>query len=117
MRLRRALFAIGLGLCAAASGVSAYGAADADAVGHEEQLKAAYVFNFVKFVDWPLLAADSAMTICFIGADGVRVALACGIEKKKVERHALAVRSLALNEAPDGCHVVYLDAQLLSHYP
>ena len=35
----------------------------------EDVLKAAYLFNFVKFVEWPAAPASDALTVCFLGGD------------------------------------------------
>ncbi len=80
----------------------------------EDQLKAAYLFNFIKFVEWPTGAPERTLTVCFAGGEGVHNAFSTGIENKKAGQRALAVRRLQPKENPGGCNVVYLDAQLVS---
>ncbi|HEY8506814.1 MAG TPA: YfiR family protein, partial [Steroidobacteraceae bacterium] len=60
--------------CLAALLSSQYGAALAgeQVVSREDQLRAAYLFNFMKFVEWPPEAASDVLTVCFVGADAVR---------------------------------------------
>lgn len=78
----------------------------------EDESKAAYVFNFVKFVEWPDSAARDPVTICFVGAEGVHQALTAGIEKKLVGDKRLIAIQLA--SAPAGrCNVLYIDASMI----
>lgn len=76
----------------------------------EAQMKAAYVFNFVKFIDWPQ-APDEAISICFVGAEEVRNALADSTAEKKVAGRSIAVRSLmSAKDSAEQCNVLYFDS-------
>ena len=75
-----------------------------------DRLKARYLLNFMKFVEWPAPAQENLLTVCFIGGQGVLNALASGIENKVVGERHLTVRMLSDSEAPAGCDVLYLDA-------
>jgi hypothetical protein len=86
--------------------------ADEADVHREDQLKAAYLFNFVKFVEWPATRiADQALIVCFVGGSGVHDALASGIENKRVGERPLALRRLPDTESDAGCDVLYLESQ------
>lgn len=84
--------------------------ADEATLGREDQLKAAYLFNFVKFVEWPAAAADQALVLCVIGGEGVHAALAAGIESKKVANRRVGLRSLDSADNLTDCNVLYIDA-------
>jgi hypothetical protein len=88
------------------------GAADT-AVQRADQLKAGYLLNFVKFVEWPASVPSNLLTVCFIGGNGVRDALASGIDTKMAGERHLAVRTLSDSETPAGCNVLYLDAAMM----
>src|ERR1700722_11260298 len=92
---------LALFLCAA--GLSSPSAADEVAVRRETQLKSAYLLNFVKFVEWPVVAADEPLTVCFLGASSMREALEVGIESKRVGTRPLALRQLQDSSKMDGC--------------
>jgi hypothetical protein len=77
-----------------------------------EQLKAGYLFNFVKFVEWPASTPADILTVCFVGGDGVQTALADGIETKRVGGRRLVVRQLPESATAENCNVLYLDAAL-----
>jgi hypothetical protein len=79
----------------------------------ENKLKAAYVFNFLKFVEWPAASVRSELLVCFRGAAGVRDALSVSVENKKIGAHTLAVRELGDGETVDGCNVLYIGADAI----
>ena len=84
--------------------------ADETAAQREDALKAAYLVNFIRFVEWPPGTADEELTVCFLGGTGVRQALASGIEAKRVGPRRLTVRSLDADASRADCHVVYVDS-------
>lgn len=87
--------------------------ARADAVlQREDQFKAAYLFNFAKFVEWPAGVATNTVTICFIGGAGVYQALTSGIENKRVGSRRLVALQLTDSLAADACNAVYVEAPL-----
>jgi hypothetical protein len=101
-----------LSVLAGVLGCSSASCADEVAIRREEQLKAAYLFNFVKFVEWPASAPAGALTVCFVGGDGVYGAFVAGIENKKASSRPLAARRLAEPGSATGCNVLYLDAAM-----
>ncbi|MFL6549726.1 MAG: YfiR family protein [Povalibacter sp.] len=94
----------------AASGFTSVCCADDGASQGEAQLKAAYVFNFVKFVDWEGHAWADVLAICFEGADDVREALALAVADKSVGTRKILVRAATGPVDKDRCNVVYVDS-------
>ena len=91
--------------------------ARADAVTQrEDQFKAAYVFNFVRFVEWPSGVAAETVRVCFVGGAGVYQALTTGIDNKRVGSRRLAALQLTHSAPVDACHAVYIEAALASSY-
>jgi hypothetical protein len=86
------------------------GRADDETARREDALKAGYLVNFIKFVEWPPGSVSDELTVCFIGAAGVREALASGIETKRAGQHRLAVQAVDAGGSRAGCEVVYVDA-------
>lgn len=97
--------------------------ARADAITQrEDQFKAAYVFNFVKFVAWPNDETSEPLTICFVGAEGVYQALMTGIEKKRAGARRLTALQIAAPPDVGTCNAIYIDASMapafvLGHEP
>lgn len=89
--------------------------ARADAVTQrEDQFKAAYVFNFVKFVEWPAGVAADTVTICFVGGDGVYQALLTGIDDKRVGARRLAALQFMDTPPAGACNALYIEAAMAS---
>lgn len=72
----------------------------------EYQVKAAYLFNFIKFVDWPASAASGPLTICVARPDPFGTALTDIVQGESIGGRATVVRSIG---QPDpACHVVFV---------
>jgi hypothetical protein len=84
---------------------SAYPSASAEPE-RADLLKAGYLPNFVKFVDWP---ADT-LTLCFIGAPEVRHSIEENLGNKRAGARRLAVRELGGRASAAGCNVLYIDS-------
>src|SRR5688572_7094131 len=82
------------------------------ATQREDQFKAAYVFNFVKFVSWPDAETTGTLTICFVGGEGVYSALSTGIANKHVGARALAALKVDEGLTASGCDALYIEASV-----
>jgi hypothetical protein len=80
----------------------------------EDQLKAGYLFNFAKFVEWPASVPQDALTICFLGGAGVQQFLSTDAGSKRIGARGLVVRSLREHDTSNGCNVLYVDSALPS---
>jgi hypothetical protein len=80
----------------------------------EYQVKAAFLFHFAQFVDWPVEAfkqADSPLIYCTLGGDPFHGVLDATLNGKTLGSRALQVRHLRkVAEAP-GCHVLFIGAE------
>lgn len=85
-------------------------AADSDDPDRAAKLKAAYLFNFVKFVQWPNAKAEDAIVVCFLGRSRVQRALTHSAEGKKAGGRVLTVRDLEPTRDLQGCSMLYVDA-------
>jgi hypothetical protein len=104
-------------LIAALAGVSpgaALGYADGFPQGQtadEYQVKAAYMFNFAKFVDWPAGAFDSAtqpIAFCVLGQTRLGPALHDMLSGKAVDQRPLVFRELTDSKDAGKCHVLFI---------
>jgi len=81
----------------------------------EYQVKAAFLLNFAKFIEWPpntFQNERSPMTVCVFGYDPFGSALDEIIRGKNIENHELLARRI--NEVPDlkkGCQLVFVSAR------
>lgn len=79
----------------------------------EVQIKSAYVFNFVKFVEWPSNAVrpDEKLRLCVAGNDQLFASLSA-LEGRKVGAYELHVVRADASESWRSCHVLYIDNQV-----
>jgi len=76
----------------------------------EYQVKAAFLYNFAKFVEWPERAfsgPDAPMTICVIGDDLFGPALD-GLRSKTVKNRKVVVKRVSGPGEIGGCHVLFI---------
>ena len=77
----------------------------------EYRLKAVFLFNFSRFVDWPEAAfasADQPLAICVLGEDPFDSYLDEAVRGEKVDSRTLIVRRYRNAEGIDACQVLYI---------
>ena len=77
----------------------------------EYQVKAAFLFHFAQFVDWPSEAfkqPDSPITYCTVGDDPFQGALDASLNGKTLGARPFRVRHLKHVEEAAGCQVLFL---------
>jgi YfiR/HmsC-like len=82
-------------------------------VATEYQVKAAYVYAFTKFVEWPpskLSSTTSAIQICVFNNPGLELELSRLISGKSVAGHSMIVRAVKGEEALRECHVLFISS-------
>lgn len=83
----------------------------------EAAVKAAFVYNFAKFVEWPeTTSTKGAMTLCVAGTRPELATSLAELEKKLVQGRALAVKNNVIAADLDTCQVLYIgdDARTLA---
>lgn len=76
----------------------------------EDELKATYLVNFLKYVEWPeSQASQSVRTLCYYGSDNVGSYLAA-YEGRIINGRALQLRRINASDALEGCHELYIPA-------
>jgi hypothetical protein len=77
----------------------------------ENQIKAAYLYQFGSFVEWPPRAfagPDKPLTIGVIGADAIADELEQVVSRRTVQARPVAVRKLQAGESLTGLHVLFV---------
>lgn len=91
---------------------AAGGRAHADGlVPDEYQVKAAFLFNFAKFVEWPADAftgPDDPLTICIWGNNPFDGALETNIREKTVANRTFVTRDVANAAQAGKCQIVFV---------
>lgn len=74
-----------------------------------EKLKAAYVFNFLKFTIWPLEGSrDMPLFVCLGNSDAPLQQAFQALQGQEVNGRKVYIRSLSAKADVAGCHVYYL---------
>lgn len=102
-------------LCAILSiiaGLSCLGTAAFAQLVPELDLKAAYIYNFAMFTEWPAEAMPdgSPMTVCLRNDNALLVAVNA-LTTKTIKGRRLAVRSWQSPDDLTGCHIAVFDAR------
>jgi uncharacterized protein DUF4154 len=78
---------------------------------NEYPVKAAFLFHFAQFVDWPdgaFQEANSPLVYCTIGEDEFKGALEASLLGKKIDAHPIQIRHTKQISEIQGCHVLFL---------
>jgi YfiR/HmsC-like len=78
---------------------------------NEYAVKAAFLFHFAQFVEWPEGAfqnANSPVVYCTMGEDPFQGALDESFKGKTIDARVLQVRHLKEGSEVQGCHVVFI---------
>jgi hypothetical protein len=77
----------------------------------EARLKAAFVFNFIKFVEWPasaLAATPGKLNLCLLGSRDASIDALHELNGKAVKNRSLSVRAVPRGESLMGCQVLVM---------
>jgi hypothetical protein len=82
----------------------------AAATSIEYQVKAAYLYKLVSFVDWPggTLPPGAPLDVCVVGDDPFGASLDQVVENQQVDGRSLIVRRLATVSKASGCQILYI---------
>jgi hypothetical protein len=79
--------------------------------GQEYQTKAAFLFNFAKFVDWPphkFTEPDSPLIIGVVGTDPFGGLLEEAAQDKRINDRTVMVRHIESMEELRKCHIIFI---------
>ena len=77
----------------------------------ELQVKAALVYNFAKFVEWPESAGKRrTLTFCFFGAEALFAEFGRNIDGKSINAHTLAALQVTIPIEAQRCQIAFIGA-------
>ena len=78
----------------------------------EQQVKAGFVFNFVRFIEWPeaAMTTDQHLKLCLLGRSDVEREMENMMRGKVANGHAIDVSYIRGADEAQGCQVVFIDA-------
>jgi hypothetical protein len=77
----------------------------------EYQVKAAFLYNFAKFVEWPPQAfkdASGPITVCIAGETPIYAQLDAAVTGKTAGNRSFAVRRMSDAQQAAGCHILFI---------
>jgi len=86
----------------------------------EYQLKAAFLFNFAMFVEWPQQAfveRTSPFIIGVLGENPFHDDLQKALQNKRIDDHPLVVREIRLPAEATNCHLLFISASEKKRLP
>lgn len=86
---------------------------------NEYQVKAAFLYNFARYVEWPPAAfagPGDPIAICVLGQNPFGGALEQATAGKAIEGRPFVVRTLADLSRSCGCHILFVSAAEHKHF-
>jgi hypothetical protein len=84
----------------------------------EYPIKLAFLYNFTKFVEWPLGSyreVSAPLAICIVGHDPFSPDLEAELRTRKVGAHPVDIRPLRAADSVNACHVVFFPVTEKDH--
>jgi hypothetical protein len=94
--------------------------AQEDSQPTEYQIKAAFIFNFAKFVEWPATAfpkASSPMLVGVLGENPFHDALEKTIKNKTVDEHPVVIMQYHSAADATNCHILFISSSEKARLP
>jgi hypothetical protein len=116
-RLIRSCALVAVAICLLVAPLAwAFASPDGDTDGdsgaaREYQIKAAFLFNFAKFVDWPphkFNEPDSPLIIGIVGTDPFGELLEEAVQDNRIHDRTVTVRHIASMEELRKCHMIFV---------
>src|SRR5262249_19222992 len=85
----------------------------------EYQVKAAFLYNFAKFVEWPAQSfkgSSDPISICVLGENPFGASLIDTVEGKAVEGRTFAVRRITEPVQANTCQIVFVASSQRKHF-
>ena len=85
----------------------------------EYAVKADFLLNFAKFIDWPpakFSSEQAALVIGVVGEDPFGQLLDSAIRNKTINKHPLVVRRLVRSTALKDCHILFVSRSEQGHF-
>src|SRR5437868_6513733 len=86
----------------------------------EYQSKAAFLFNFAKFVEWPpqaFASGKSPLVIGILGENPFHDDLARTVRDKTIDGHPLVIRELGSTIEATNCHILFISTSEKKRLP
>jgi hypothetical protein len=86
----------------------------------EYDVKATFLYDFAKFVDWPKTAVgsdQSPFVLCVVGADPFGAMLDSTVRGQRIDRHEISIRRVSSSGDLTGCRIAFISRSESKHLP
>ena len=98
----------GIAVTATVISTSAIAAANGADAAPDVVVKAAFLYNFAKFAEWPALPTSAPIAVCVVGNDGIAAAFAETVSGQSISGHRLEVSRPQDSTAWRHCHLLFI---------
>jgi uncharacterized protein DUF4154 len=71
-------------------------------------VKAAFLYNFAKFAEWPALPSGAPLIVCIVGDDGIAAAFVETVRGQNISGHTLDIWRTQNSALWGGCHLLFI---------
>ena len=82
---------VGIALVATLSATPQIGAIATEGTASDIAVKAALLYNFAKFAQWPALSSGASILVCVVGDESIATALVDTVHGQNISGHGLEV--------------------------
>jgi hypothetical protein len=85
----------------------------------EYHVKAAFVFNFAKFIQWPPEAfktPSDPLVICVVGQDQMANSLRETVNGNAIDGRPVIIRQIAIGQGPCDCHILFVGTSAMKGF-
>src|SRR4029077_4618408 len=83
-------------------------AGDDTDMAQDVAVRAALLYNFAKFTEWPDLPAAAPIVVCVVGDDRIAVAVVKTVRGQKINGHTLDVLQLGDSATWRNCQLLFI---------
>jgi hypothetical protein len=99
-----------MALAASLLAVPAPAALEGAEVAADVAVKAAFLYNFAKFTEWPVLPPGLPIALCVAGDGVIEAALVTTVRGQTINGHTVEVRRAPDSATWRGCHLLFIAA-------
>jgi YfiR/HmsC-like len=81
------------------------------------QVKAAYLFNFGRFIEWPASAKGDSFTICILGQDPFGATLDAALANQTIDGKSVAAKRISTLQESSACQILFLSSSEEARLP
>jgi hypothetical protein len=85
-----------------------YAGDNSPALPSDAAVKAAFLYNFARFTEWPALASGAPIVVCVVGQDVIAAALSETFRGQSISGHMLDTRMSQDSATWRACHVLFV---------